>query len=134
MKFAAIYALLAAIAMGVNIFAQTLSIHLYSGFASIAVSMAIGTGAGLIVKYALDKRYIFRFKAENLAHDGRIFLLYSLMGVFTTAIFWATELAFHFIFQSAELRYLGGAIGLAIGYLIKYELDKRYVFRRQGVA
>ena len=134
MKLAAIYALLAAIATAINIFAQAFSIWLYSGFASIALSMAIGTGAGLIVKYALDKRYIFRFKAENVAHDGRLFMLYSLMGVFTTVIFWGTELAFHFAFQSAELRYLGGIIGLAIGYLTKYELDKRFVFRTQGDA
>ncbi|MEO4048047.1 GtrA family protein [Pseudomonas sp. CAU 1711] len=134
MKLAAIYALLAGIATAINISAQALSIWLYSGFASIVLSMLIGTGAGLIVKYVLDKRYIFRFKAENVAHDGHTFLLYSLMGVLTTAIFWGTELAFHFIFQSAELRYLGGTIGLAIGYLTKYELDKRFVFRTQGIA
>lgn len=134
MKLAAIYALLAAIATAINIFAQALLVWLYSGFASIALSMVAGTGAGLIVKYVLDKRYIFRFKAENVAHDGRLFMLYSLMGVFTTVIFWGTELAFHFAFQSAELRYLGGIIGLAIGYLTKYELDKRFVFRTQGDA
>lgn len=134
MKIAAIYALLAAIAIAINIAAQALLVWLYTGFASIALSMLVGTGAGLIVKYVLDKRYIFRFKAENAAHDGRLFLLYSLMGVFTTVIFWCTELAFHFIFQSVELRYLGGIIGLAIGYLTKYELDKRFVFRTPGVA
>lgn len=134
MKLAAIYGLLAAIATAVNIFAQALTVWLYSGAASLALSMAIGTGAGLIVKYVLDKRYIFRFKAENVAHDGRLFLLYSLMGVFTTVIFWGTELAFHFAFQSAELRYLGGIIGLTMGYLAKYELDKRFVFRTQGAA
>jgi hypothetical protein len=27
------------------------------------------------------------------------------------------------------MRYLGGLIGLAIGYWTKYRLDKRYVFR-----
>jgi hypothetical protein len=26
------------------------------------------------------------------------------------------------------MRYLGGVIGLAIGYLTKYHLDKRFVF------
>jgi hypothetical protein len=31
------------------------------------------------------------------------------------------------------MRYLGGIIGLAIGYLTKYRLDKRYVFRTEGV-
>ena len=29
------------------------------------------------------------------------------------------------------MRYLGGVIGLMIGYIIKYQLDKRYVFRRE---
>ena len=28
-----------------------------------------------------------------------------------------------------EMRYLGGILGLAIAYLSKYFLDKRYVFR-----
>ncbi|HMU91334.1 MAG TPA: GtrA family protein, partial [Pseudomonadales bacterium] len=35
-------------------------------------------------------------------------------------------------FATKEMRYLGGIIGLAIGYLAKYHLDKRYVFRTQG--
>ena len=48
------------------------------------------------------------------------------MGVITTAIFW-TEYAFHLIYDNAELRYLGGVIGLAVGFVIEY-LDKRYVF------
>jgi len=26
------------------------------------------------------------------------------------------------------MRYLGGAIGLTLGYVIKYRLDKRFVF------
>ena len=30
------------------------------------------------------------------------------------------------------MRYLGGMIGLAIGYLTKYHLDKRYVFRTES--
>lgn len=30
------------------------------------------------------------------------------------------------------MRYLGGVLGLAIGYVIKYELDKRFVFRQQA--
>jgi len=27
------------------------------------------------------------------------------------------------------MRYVGGVIGLAIGYYVKYQLDKRYVFK-----
>ena len=33
------------------------------------------------------------------------------------------------VFETKEMRYLGGVLGLAIGYLAKYHLDKRYVFR-----
>ena len=39
----------------------------------------------------------------------------------------------HHIFETKEMRYLGGVIGLAIGYLTKYHLDKRYVFRTEAV-
>ena len=31
----------------------------------------VGTGVGLVVKYILDKRYIFRFRARNATHDGQ---------------------------------------------------------------
>ena len=46
----------------------------------------------------------------------------------TTLVFWGTEFAFHLAFQTDAMRYLGGVIGLVIGYAIKYQLDKRYVF------
>lgn len=131
MKLAFIYALLALVATICNIAAQDIFLLAYRGPYDILLSVITGTGAGLIVKYVLDKRYIFRFKADNIAHDSRIFLLYSLMGVFTTAIFWGFEFAFHYVFQTDTLRYLGGVIGLAIGYLAKYELDKRFVFHRE---
>ena len=44
-------------------------------------------------------------------------------------IFWGLEFGFNWVFHTKEMRYLGGIIGLAIGYLIKYQLDKRFVFR-----
>lgn len=47
------------------------------------------------------------------------------MGIFTTVIFWTTE----FAFGTRELRYLGGALGSAIDYIVKYWLDKKYEFR-----
>ena len=51
------------------------------------------------------------------------------MGVVTTVIFWGFEFAFDAIWNSMEMRYTGGVIGLAIGYYVKYQLDKRYVFK-----
>ena len=129
MKLAVTYVILAFIATIANIGAQDIVIRVYDGAYDILLSVVVGTGVGLIVKYILDKRYIFSFHARNALHDGRTFLLYTLMGVATTAIFWAFEFSFHFLFESKEMRYLGGAIGLAIGYFAKYHLDKHYVFR-----
>lgn len=101
----------------------------YSGVFDVYLSIAAGTGVGLVVKYILDKRYIFRFRARDAIHDGQTFVLYTLMGLATTIVFWGFELGFHHIFETKEMRYLGGMIGLAIGYVTKYHLDKRYVFR-----
>jgi putative flippase GtrA len=126
-KLAITYALCALVATLANIGAQDLIIW----FAPHAIfaALVVGTGVGLAVKYVLDKRYIFRFRARNAAHDGKTFILYSFMGVATTVIFWGFELGFQALFGTREMRYLGGVIGLAIGYVTKYHLDKRYVFR-----
>lgn len=114
----------------VNLGSQMLSIACYQGAYAIPVSMIVGTGAGLLLKYVLDKRFIFKAETESLAHDGKLFILYSAMGLITTAIFWLVEYAFHLAFANDGMRYLGGAIGLAIGYLLKYQLDKRFVFQK----
>lgn len=123
------YAALAVVATLANIGAQDLAIRLYAGPFAVPLSVVAGTAVGLVVKYVLDKRYIFRFRATSAAHDGRVFALYTAMGLATTAIFWGFEFAFDALFASKEMRYLGGIIGLSIGYVVKYHLDKRYVFK-----
>ena len=123
------YVIFALIATAVNIGAQDIVIRNYIGTFDVLISVVVGTGVGLVVKYILDKRYIFRFRARDAAHDGKTFVLYTLMGLATTVIFWGFEFGFDHIFETKEMRYLGGIIGLAIGYLTKYHLDKRYVFR-----
>jgi putative flippase GtrA len=132
MKLAAVYSILALIAALANLVAQDLIVRNYSGPNDVMISVAIGTGAGLVAKYILDKRFIFRFRARNAVHDAKTFMLYTLMGLATTVIFWGFEFGFHHLFATKEMRYVGGAIGLAIGYLAKYHLDKRYVFRVAG--
>ena len=131
-KLAIKYAIFALIATAANIGAQDLSIRAYSGTFGILASVIVGTGVGLVVKYLLDKRYIFRFRARSAAHDTQTFALYTVMGLATTVVFWGFEFGFHHLFETREMRYLGGIIGLAIGYLTKYHLDKRYVFRTEG--
>ena len=55
------------------------------------------------------------------------------MGFATTVIFRGFEFGFHHLFESKEMCYLCGVIGRAIDYLTKYHVDKRYVFRAEGV-
>lgn len=128
-KLAIRYAILAAVATVANIAAQEGTLQVYQGFFEIGLSIFVGTAVGLVVKYILDKRYIFRFKAQNRRHDSRIFILYTVMGLLTTVIFWGFEWAFQLLYETKEMRYLGGVIGLTLGYLTKYQLDKRFVFR-----
>lgn len=132
MKIATTYALLALLATLINLGAQDLTVRLYGGVFSLTLSLCVGTAVGLVAKYLLDKRYIFRFTPDNAVHDGQTFLLYASMGLATTAVFWAVEYAFDAAFGTRALRYAGGALGLAIGYWIKYQLDKRYVFCTGG--
>lgn len=101
------YALLALIATVANIGAQELMIQGYSGTFGVLFSVVAGTGVGLVVKYVLDKRYIFRFRARSGLHDTHTFALYSLMGVATTVVFWGFEFAFNHVFETKEMRYLG---------------------------
>ena len=111
-----------------NLGSQALVVAVWPAALGIELSILVGTGVGLVIKYVLDKRYIFRFKTRNLLHDGRLFMLYTCMGILTTLLFRANEYTFHWLFASDAMRYLGGAIGLAVGYLVKYRLDKRFVF------
>lgn len=122
------YLLFALIATVANIGAQDLAIRAYDGPYSIPLAVIWGTGVGLIIKYLLDKKYIFRFRAQSTAHDGRTFVLYSAMGLLTTAVFWGFEFGFGHFFGTKAMRYLGAAIGLGLGYVAKYQLDKRFVF------
>lgn len=111
-----------------NLVFQYLSFALYSDFGSLYIAMLIGTLAGLVTKYILDKKFIFYHETKNKKDDAKKFALYSLMGAFTTIIFWATEIGFDLFFNHLNAKYLGAIIGLGIGYVIKYFLDKKFVF------
>ena len=127
-KIAVLYTLFAVLSTATNIGSQMLSIWIYKGPLSVEISILIGTAMGLPLRYFLEKRYIFNFTSKNLVHDGKLFIFYSAMGVITTLIFWGTEYAFHLIYDTDFMRYLGGVIGLSIGFYVKYQLDKKYVF------
>lgn len=122
------YTIFAAISTLFNLLFQYLSFLAYTGFGSLYVAMFFGTMVGLVAKYILDKKFIFYHATIDKKDDAKKFALYSLMGVFTTIIFWGTEIAFDTLSQDPNAKYLGAVIGLSIGYVIKYFLDKKYVF------
>ncbi|WP_019555697.1 GtrA family protein [Thiomicrorhabdus arctica] len=129
MKIALMYTIFAIFATVANIAGQDLSIRLYQGSFAITLSIFVGTGVGLVLKYWLDKRYIFQYQTVSIQHGSKTFYLYTVMGLITTVIFWGFEFTFDAIYQTKEMRYIGGIIGLAIGYYVKYQLDKKYVFK-----
>ena len=124
------YAVFAVIAVLVNLATQRLVLGIgwpMPGL-GLAVAIAAGTLTGLVVKYVLDKRWIFYDVEGGLANHGRKFALYTTMGLVTTAIFWGTETLFWWLWHTDAMRELGAVIGLTIGYVTKYQLDKRFVF------
>ncbi len=103
----------------------------YDHYLSLYLGMFCGTIAGLLTKYILDKKYIFYHQTESKKDDVKKFFLYSMMGVFTTVIFWGTEIAFDYYSEHIHAKYVGAVVGLGIGYIIKYFLDKKFVFKAE---
>jgi len=128
------YAIFAVISIFFNLLFQYFSFLIYSDFGELYVAMFFGTLSGLVVKYILDKKFIFYHTTTDQKDNVNKFTLYSLMGVFTTIIFWGTEIAFDTLFQYPNAKYLGAVIGLSIGYIVKYFLDKKYVFIQKHVS
>lgn len=124
------YAVFAIIATVLNLLTQYLSLAIYSKSYSLYIAMFFGTLAGLVVKYILDKKYIFYYVHKDIIDDSKKFMLYSLMGIVTTFIFWGFEIGFDYMFDSERAKYIGAVIGLSIGYIIKYFLDKNFIFKR----
>ena len=127
-RLTGLYAAFAALSIAVNLGSQWMINIVARGEVGVIVSLVIGTLAGVLVKYSLDKRYIFRYRTGSAVQEVRTFVVYALVSGVTTIIFWGFELGFGAAFQSAAARYLGGGIGLVIGYIVKYALDKKYTF------
>jgi len=98
------------------------------------LALAAGTGVGLVVKYLLDKRWIFADHSRGVAAHAQKFSLYTLMGVVTTLIFWGTETLFWFTWHTHDARVAGALLGLGIGYFVKYQLDRRFVFNTKAAG
>ncbi len=124
------YTAFAVLATLANLGVQRIVLMAGEGAVIFALAMVAGTAAGLVLKYILDKRYIFNDATTGLRASGQQFLLYTVMGLVTTALFWATETAFWLIWRTDAMRELGAVLGLSVGYVVKYKLDSKYVFTR----
>jgi len=119
------FAVLATIA---NLGAQRIVLALNDSGYAFALAVFVGTAVGLVLKYILDKRWIFYDTTKGAAVHGKKFTLYTLMGVVTTLIFWGSETTFWLVWKTDIMREIGAVLGLMVGYVVKYNLDRRYVF------
>lgn len=121
------YSGFAVVATAANLATQRVLLTALPG--ALLPALAAGTIVGLLVKYALDKKWIFAGSAPTGEQVSRTFGLYAATGVCTTLIFWGLETAAWLIWQSHLARETGAVTGLVFGYILKYQLDSRYVFQ-----
>ncbi|WP_429491121.1 GtrA family protein [Paraburkholderia sp. RAU6.4a] len=69
-----LYALFAALSIVANIGLQKLSLMAYGGRFDVMLSVLVGTGGGLVLKFVLDKIWIFRYRHKNISHGVASFL------------------------------------------------------------
>jgi len=119
------FAVLATIA---NLIAQRVVLGFDNTAQGFIFAIAFGTFIGLVTKYLLDKRWIFHDKSVGLRMHSHKFTLYTAMGIITTAIFWGMETVFWLVWKTDFMRELGAILGLSIGYIIKFNLDRKFVF------
>lgn len=124
-----LYVLFAGISTIANLGAQFVVDLLYTGPFALVAGVIVGTGVGVVTKYILDKRFIFRYEVKSMKHQARTLGLYTVMSGITTLIFWAFEFGAVFVFGTDTAKYVGAVIGLTIGYVLKYNLDKNITFK-----
>jgi positive regulator of sigma E activity len=107
----------------INIVSQEITLYFYT---NIFISIINGTITGFIFKFYVDKKYIF--SGENTIFSMKELFLYASTAILTTIIFWSFELIFLYLFESKAFKIFGAVLGLSIGFLIKYQLDKKITF------
>ncbi|MBF2754370.1 MAG: GtrA family protein [Gammaproteobacteria bacterium AqS3] len=127
------YSLFCLLAVLANLATQRAVLFYIPDRPGFIAALICGTAAGLILKFVLDKWWIFSDRELTLRGNSRKFLLYSAMGIPPTLLFWLTESLFWSIWGTHVMREMGAVLGLAAGYVTKYFLDKHYVFTTRAV-
>ena len=118
-----LYFLFALFASVVNVIGQ----HIFLNYnENLFFAVFVGSAAGLVFKYVLDSSIVFDGKKPI---NIRTFFIYAFFGACITPIIWIVEVIFLNIFGTVFMRDIGALLGLALAYFIKYEMDKRYVFK-----
>jgi putative flippase GtrA len=124
------YVVFAGIATLVNLATQEAVVRV-APLSPLALSIVMGTATGFILKYLLDKKWVFDDGYSGHRRELQKITLYGVFSVFTTLVFWSFEVAFWVIWRTDFAKYTGAVIGLAIGYAAKFVLDRAFVFKER---
>ena len=124
------YVVFAGIATLVNLATQEAVVRI-TPLSPLALSILMGTATGFILKYLLDKKWVFDDGYSGHRRELQKITLYGVFSVFTTLVFWSFEVAFWVIWRTDFAKYTGAVIGLAIGYAAKFVLDRAFVFKER---
>ena len=126
------YGAFAILAVLANLLTQRLVLAAAAPVTSVQIGYGLalvsGTGVGLVLKFILDKRWIFHDAVQSVRAETGKFWRYTLTGIATTLLFWGAETWFWLVWQTDLMREAGAILGLSVGYVVKYNLDKRFVF------
>jgi putative flippase GtrA len=122
------YLLFAMVATLANLATQEIVIRT-APVAPLTLSILMGTAAGFILKYLLDKKWVFDDGYDGHRQELQKIALYGAFSVLTTLVFWGLEIAFWEIWRTDFAKYTGAVLGLAIGYAGKFMLDRTFVFK-----
>ena len=118
-----LYFLFALLSAFVNIIGQHIFLNYYE---NLFLAVIVGSAAALFFKYILDSSIVFD---ANKQISLETFLRYAFIGACITPIIWLVEVIFLNIFGTVFMRDVGAFLGIALAYYVKYEMDKRYVFK-----
>lgn len=124
------YVLFAIVATLVNLVTQEIVIRI-APVAPFTLSILMGAATGFVLKYALDKKWVFDDDYGDHQQELQKITLYGAFSVLTTLVFWGFEVAFWMIWQTDLAKYTGAVLGLAIGYAAKFILDRTFVFKER---
>tara|TARA_B100000989_G_scaffold299003_1_gene291845 strand:- start:5206 stop:5595 length:390 start_codon:yes stop_codon:yes gene_type:complete len=120
------YILVSLISIIANIALQILFLEVYTKMYRVELSIIIATALTMPARYVLERKFIF--SRIRYSSDTKSFLVYTFSACIATVIFIVTEYVFHLVFANDALRYLGGMIGLSLGFYFKFWFDTLKVY------